>query len=338
MLYKGNNITAFQDELINITIEQLYHEIQKPSQELSDLITRLRKVKSIDNKAYDVLKKKLPYFIGTEFTPQIRKIDYFKSITYFMIDIDHYSTCIDEVELLKKRLQIDNRIMLMFISPGGDGLKVLFCLNEPIRDSKTYSDFYKSFLHHFGSLHKIEKFLDYKTHDVTRVCFLSYDNLIYYNLIPEKINFKLFYEELPNLFELKENKIDETTKNEIDPDIYKEILKKFNPNNPLKRNKNIYVPEILKEIIKPIEDCLKEYQIEIKNIDDIQYGKKIQLSHQQNFAEINIFYGKKGFSVVITTKKNSHPDLGALAKHLCEQAIYHFLQTPVALNLTVKLN
>jgi hypothetical protein len=39
------------------------------------------------------------------------------------------------------------------------------------------------------------------------------------------------------------------------------------------------------------------------------------------WAEINVFYGKKGWSVVKTTKSGSHPDLAELGARAIEEIL-----------------
>ena len=54
-------------------------------------------------------------------------------------------------------------------------------------------------------------------------------------------------------------------------------------------------------------------------VNNINYGKKMVFVINNIWAEINIFYGKKGFSVVKTPKHGSNSELADIVqKILCE--------------------
>jgi len=92
-----------------------------------------------------------------------------------MIDLDHFDRSELDLPATAERLRADDRVLMGFISPGGDGLKLMFQLEEPCFDSGIYSLFYKAFVQHFAREHQLEAVIDLRTHDVTRACFLSID-------------------------------------------------------------------------------------------------------------------------------------------------------------------
>ena len=102
--------------------------------------------------------------------------------------MDHYSAKAAELSELRARLvAADDRIFMAFVSPGGDGLKLVFRLDQPCMDPKQFSDFYKAFAHAFGERHGLSAYLDFRTADATRACFLSHDPEAYHDPIAEPV-------------------------------------------------------------------------------------------------------------------------------------------------------
>ena len=86
-----------------------------------------------------------------------------------------------------------------------------------------------------------------------------------------------------------------------DPD--KEILEcirqKLNPkSSPKTETKQAFVPERLNEIIDNLKQFIEATGVQVTEIINIQYAKKIRARLGQREAEINLFYGKSGFSVL----------------------------------------
>jgi hypothetical protein len=115
---------------------------------------------------------------------------------------------------------------------------------------------------------------------------------------------------------------DNKEKQELPDDIWREIKERLNPNIKIKREKNIYVPKELDEIMENIKMKMLSVSIEILHVDKINYGKKFRFGAKNRFAEVNIFYGKKGFSVVPTTKTGSDKELAELCKLLLCEILY----------------
>ena len=116
-------------------------------------------------------------------------LDVYKRQTeYFVVDIDH----IEEKELsindLKTKFTQDKRVVLCFVSPGQDGLKLIFRLKERCYDAGIYSIFYKLFLSKFGAEYNIQQVIDTRTSDVARACFVSMDANAYYNPEAEPVD------------------------------------------------------------------------------------------------------------------------------------------------------
>jgi len=334
MLSKGNYITRANDKLFDISTDNLIHNIKTPNPHTVELIKQLRMVQQINQKRYRELKVKLPYFCTARFSPPYRKIENFASLTYFVLDVDHLSEKQLNVKDLKQTLIKDKRIFLMFTSPGGDGLKLMFRLDEKIYDAGKYTLFYKYFALHFSKQYQLNQLLDKSTSDVSRACFFSYDAdlLVNYNAEYIQIN---DYVNFSNPAEAEEAEMwinqDEQKKQikrvkekaqEIDSESLLAIKKKLNPNYRERKPKQYFVPKELEKIESNINKRITDYDIEIKEIRNINYGKKYIFSFENKMAELNIFFGKKGFSVVKSLKRNSSKELCDIVYQICCEYLY----------------
>jgi len=136
----------------------------------ADLVKRIRKEK--DKEKRNELKKLLPAicFSGT-FNKRADSalLDHSGIIC---LDFDGFKK---QKELLehKQRFQKNKFVMSVFISPSGLGLKVLVKIPADLENHRKY----------FNSLQKDfdSEYFDKTTKNVSRVCYESYDPLIYYN-------------------------------------------------------------------------------------------------------------------------------------------------------------
>lgn len=334
MLSLGRNIKQPNDPLEKISIQQLADKIRKPSLPFIDFIVQLRQVQGIDAKKYRELKTKLPYVVGAAFNPPFRKIEYFAHTTYFILDIDHLAEREIDTEVLSNRLKQDQRVVMLFKSPSGDGLKVMFKLSEPLYDHGKYTLFYKVFARQFGLEYNIDQVIDKRTSDVSRACFVSYDPDIYLNLTPLEINVagminfenELELREINQIIkeEEKQNKSVEPSKEDgqdMPDDLIKQIRERLNPRLVEKREKKIYVPEQLNTIVQLVENNLATYGIQVTEIVNIHYGKQFRLKLNQTAAEVNVFYGKRGYTIVKSTKSGCSTELTDLAHDIFQSII-----------------
>lgn len=339
MLSYGSNIISSTEQLRKISIDELYQKISHPSSELSGSISQLRALQSLDIEKYKYNKRFLPYFTCGIFTPPVRRIVNFHFTDYFVIDIDHIMQKNFVLADMKSELMKDDRVMIMFISPGNDGLKIIFRLSERCFDAAQFSLFYKVFAGSFSRQFRLEQVIDNKTSDVTRACFLSADPDAWYN--PEASAVKMdtvinFDNQLSTAIIEKELLQKEKTedrivpideadvKSELNNDILAEIRQKLNPRLSEVKKKDIYVPEQLNALIPFIQQQAAELEMSILEVIPIQYGKKIRFGVNQFWAEINVFHGKRGFSVVKTPKNGSNGQLSEIAYDLVANVISDF--------------
>lgn len=328
MIFTGKNVTQNPPEQMTpATPQQLYTMIASPSLALVNAIEALRRMRQIDEKAYKRQKTFLPYFIGSVFKDNIRNTANFQQIHYFVIDFDNLPPDRD-IQTLKKEIFEDEIVRMLFTSPGGTGLKVLFGLESPVTNTKLFTDFYKSFALQFARKLRLENFADTVTCDVTRVCFLSADTGCLYREEAIPVQWKAYISELnpfeslhdPEVIEEKQE-APEGEPEKIQDEIYQKILHKLNPKAP-KKDKKIFVPKALDTITEKIYEAVEHYEIKVKSVEDIQYGRRWTFESGLNTAEINIFYGKNGFSVVKTTKSGTDPDLCEAVYRIITNVLY----------------
>lgn len=96
-----------------------------------------------------------------------------KHSNYFCIDIDHIS---GEIDATKNNLLKSYIPALMFISPSGDGLKVVYKIDTT---KGSHQDFYFAFEDYFKTEYNTD--IDASCKDVSRACFLCHDSNCFYS-------------------------------------------------------------------------------------------------------------------------------------------------------------
>ena len=322
-IYTGQNIataapmqpTAWEDVVARL----------RNDRKLAELVARLRRVRTLDRESYTRLKTTLPYFCTSQFAEHLRRTDHFEMAEAWVLDADHCAA--DDVGLarLKTRIGADPRVALCFVSPGGDGLKMLFILDEPCMQTKQFAEAYQAFAHKFAAEYDLLDSIDRVTHDVTRACFMSHDPQLYYNPIPDRVHWADYLPKFvpppptsPTLpFAEHPNE-----SHDIRPDVYQDILATLKASKrPRPAPRPIHVPEALNYVLEVIGVPLAEFGINIEEVTNIQYGKRIRMSDPKHTAECNVFYGKLGFSVVGVPRRNYHQGLMELCVYLIRQAL-----------------
>lgn len=336
MIMFGTNIQSADDSLRKMEETELYQSIVQPEVHVAAKIRQLRVAYRIAPKQYSEQKRTLPYVVCGIFNPPFRKTENFGYIESFIIDIDHLSSKGLSISQLKARLQTDDRILLAFSSPSEDGVKVMFRLCERCYDAGLFSVFYKEFLRNFSEQYQLEQVADTRTSDVTRACFLSSDSEAYFNehCTPVGLNMYVQSSDPLAMFDMMaRQKKEEKEKapasqqvsahSELDKEILEKIKQCLNPKSKLVRNKpEAFVPEQLNLIIGDLVAYIEDTGLSVGEVIDIQYGKKLRISMGMKQAEINVFFGKKGFSVVQSPKSGTNPELNELSAQLIQSFIY----------------
>lgn len=332
----GAKVTS-KEPLKKVSIEHIYKAIKGESNSLAKNIKQLRFIKTINEKQYIAMKKELPFITTSWFNPRIRKKEHFTFSECLVLDIDHIADKQLSIQALHKQLKNDSRIMLLFTSPSNDGLKLFFRLNEKIYDSTKYSIFYKLFGADFSKQYGLNQVMDLSTSDVSRACFMSHDiNAIYnpnaepldiYNWLP-KTDFELMelYDSQPKLkakSKIINNDKSATLPPEVDPDEQtlnqiKEWVGVKIAKNKEKKEANIILSEKLISLKPLIIEFLASKKLEVYENININYGLKLKIRLGAKEAEVNIFFGKRGFSVVESPKQGTHAELNKVVKQLLE--------------------
>lgn len=326
MILFGRNITAHDDPLSKLSVEMLYRAIHSPKPESIALIRQLRSVRQLGTQYYAQLKKRLPYIVCGTFNPPYRRTENFASTNYFIIDLDHLADKDLQPDQLKQRISPDPRVLLSFVSPSGDGLKVMFRLAKPCTDSGLFSIFYKRFATDFAQRYGIEQVIDQRTSDVTRACFLSHDPQAYYNPAADPIDLTLFVDTSSTLdiFPPDAPPTPPTatplhSSKDLPQDVIANIKTILNGPNAQKPPKApVFVPEQLNDIIESLQKYITDTGVIIDNVSNIQYGKKIRSRIGMRQAETNVFYGRRGFTVVNSPRTGTDADTGELVRALIQ--------------------
>lgn len=343
MLSVGANIQTRDDKLMKVKVEYLYNSLKNPKPEIAAKIRQLRIVRELDVKQYSVLKRQLPYIVCGNFNPAIRRTENFAYTEYFIIDIDHIEDKGLDMEVLRAKLKSDERVLLMFVSPGEDGLKLLFRLSERCYDAGLYTVFYKAFLQKFSQQYGLSQVIDSKTCDVARACFISIDPDAYYNSFALEVDMKAFIDtanpmeafavkvqtEAKPKLEDKEQKADKVvaTPKVVDPseDILQQIKQQLKMKSATREKPEkgaVYVPEQLNMLMADLSVYIADQGIEITDVRNIQYAKKLSFRLGLKTAEVNIFYGKHGYRVVLSPKSGTSAELNSVVAELIENYIH----------------
>ena len=330
-LMYGRRITAPADPLQPVTLARIYRGIALPKPDFRDRIVQLRAIAGVDPARYRELKKHLPYLVGGLYQPALRRKAHFAATDALWLDFDH----LDAHELgaagLRDRIAALPGPVLAFVSPGGNGLKVLFRLATPCRDAARYQAFYKVFATQFARRHGLEEVVDYATNDVTRACFMSYDPAAHYR--PDAVPIRLedylpgteYAAAAPLLREAEKTIKTSHTKPEVkgpDKAVLQTIRAKLHPKPARPKKPAPVVPEAVRSAVQFFESRLTEFGLRLIRQTAISYGKQLRLgAGPDNWCELNVFYGKRGYSIVQTTKTGSNAELAELAGRVLEQLL-----------------
>ena len=316
-----------------LSVERLYQGIVRPKQGFHDLVEQLRMVRSLDENQYRQLKKQLPYFVCALFHPKIRRKENFASIEYFMFDLDHLAEAkLDRMVLQEKLREGAREVLLCFASPSADGLKLMFRLSEPCHDQALFSAFYKVFARQFAERWGLMEVMDFKTSDVTRACFMSVDSQAFHRPDAQPVAIRDFINDLDfgkseKIIKEAESAIREQAgpgvaqRHDLADDVLARIKLKLNPNQRRPVEKQYFVPPEVDDALGLLGERLAELEMEIVQTGPISFGRKVKVKAGPHWAEINIFYGKRGFKVVKTTKSGSHAELAELAATAMENIL-----------------
>jgi hypothetical protein len=136
---------------------------------------------------------------------------------------------VNDLDELKEQVNKDKYTFCSFISPSGDGLKLLVKIPS-VGSNEDYQEYYVELINYFSKYHELDK----GTKDIARACYLSCDKDLYLNNESELFTDK-FYRPLPK--ESKIINIPITDKNDIAERLDKWFTKRWSSVN---RNNNLH--------------------------------------------------------------------------------------------------
>lgn len=325
MISVGTSVRNNTEPLMKVTPDYIFNALRNPKPNFESRIRQLRVVRQLNEAQYASLKQQLPYFVCATFNPPFRKSDNFAYTQYFVIDIDHIGAKGLIIGDLKAKIISDSRTLLCFVSPGEDGLKVMMRLKDKCYDAGVYSVFYKRFVSDFSTQYNLQQVVDAKTSDVARACFMSVDRNAYYNPSAEPVDMSRVINLMDSSELLRQKKAAEKDVKELtsqdaprlrepDEDSMDKVrqLLKMRQKKQAPVAQDVYVPEILNQLEEKLRNYVNDVGFTISEIINIQYGKKIRAELGLKKAEVNLFYGKKGFSVVVSPRTGTDESLNSL--------------------------
>jgi hypothetical protein len=100
----------------------------------------------------------------------------------------------------------------------------------------------------------------------------------------------------------------------INETAYREVLKQVNPRStaPARREKQVFVPDELLPLEMEVRELCHGLNWDLVVVERLNYGLKFCIRQGYRSAEVNAFYGKKGFSLVRSPKTGTDPALSTL--------------------------
>lgn len=158
----------------SITAAQLHAVIVDPPAYLRERASAARAEYAAKGKTayYKELKCKLDYFTAGGTFTQRQDVSLITESGLLVLDFDELGGRVDEVRAaLLTDAAIAQALVLVFISPSGDGLKSVLAADPRYSRVRNYACLARYLTNRYGWGIK----LDRKTADVSRACFLSHD-------------------------------------------------------------------------------------------------------------------------------------------------------------------
>jgi len=194
-----------------------------------DIVEGIRNEK--DKSTRNILKQQLPAvcFSG-KFTKREDKA-ILEHSGFICLDFDGYVTE-KEMKADKAKISKDKYTYSVFISPSGNGLKVIVRIPRDVDNHKNY---FNSLEKHFNS-----KYFDKTSKNISRVCYESYDPEIFVNTSGELWNTISEYEHVEMTKSLSKPTIPITNENKIIDILMKWWVKKYGLVDG-ERNNNVFI-------------------------------------------------------------------------------------------------
>lgn len=152
-----------------VPVRDVLERIRNPDKRTVDAIARIRAEPDKDKRT-ELKESTLPAVsFAVRLKNRIRDVPLADKLIshsgFACLDFDHLA----DLANIKERLKADPHVAAVFVSPSGDGLKVLVRITDPSH----YIPCWQSAAAYFKNEYGIK--IDKATKDVTRLCFMSYD-------------------------------------------------------------------------------------------------------------------------------------------------------------------
>lgn len=327
MLMAGRNITSTSDKLQKVRLDYLYHSIRNPKPEIATLVRLLQTVRDIDRVRYAHMKRQLPYFVCASFNPPYLLAENFSCIEHFMVEVGGLNAKGIDADELKGHLATDRQVQLMFLSPGGDSLKIMFSLKEKCYDAGLFAVFYNLFYKSFLERHGIDVDFSASEGAVTDACYISVDEKAYFNASAEAVDLCSYVsEDNPSLLfdtlremrhaakEAKKQCLpDDESEACADPDAdallhIKEVL--LGAKAVETDRKPIKDKEEFDSIIAGLRGFVEDNGVNLVEERSMLHARKLRFNLDGNVAEVNVFRGTKGYFAVQSPVGTSSQKIG----------------------------
>ena len=315
MVSFGVNCKNNNEELKKVLLSEIVEYIKNSPAGMVEMSRVLRSVLRYSKDRYRTMKTNLPFFSMSLFDPPYRGKNNFMCANGLILDID-LDTAVP-AELIGK-LKSDPRIAVGYVSPSRQGIKLIFVFDEPLKNSNTYAYVYKRFSATIALEYHLMDKLDQQNCDVSRISFLCNDPEAWYQKDYLPLIWKDYAEEEAR--QDTENNSDEKAANNLPDHTYKMIMERLG-SKPKQIKAAIPINEHINRYLEQINKELQSYMITIKKAEPLPYGIKLHLESKKDEGEVNIYHGKKGFSVVVSARKNTNVHLSKAAQAIIEAVL-----------------
>jgi hypothetical protein len=310
----GTDCKQSDHQLKLIALQELYNFIIDSPPGIIEFSNTLRSVLRYSKERYSKLKTSLPYFCASVFDPPVRRMQHFRYANGMILDIDQKQH-VSEKQI--SGFKNDLRIALGYISPSKMGIKLLILFDEPINDADIYTAVYKRFSTEFAATYHLMDKLDQRNSDISRISFICHDPGAWMQTEYIPVIWRDYYD-FHSHFPVVQDPVD--AKQGISEHTYKLILDKLGSKAKTVKSKVPLMPEI-EGRIEEIRTALAEYEINLDMYEGLQYGAKLTVSMNNDKGELNVYFGKRGYSVVVSARKHTNIQLSQTARQIVEMIL-----------------
>jgi GTPase SAR1 family protein len=178
----------------NIPFEEMLNRI-KNGYYSNTIVPLRRKYKEGNIKGADADKRKLEAFTPAGLFKDVRNAEHHTEYSHLMV-LDYDKLGYDELNALKEKVSHCQHTLAFFVSPSGRGLKVFVAVTTGPKDHLTAFNEVKRY---YEALTGVP--IDPSGKDIARLCFVSYDDQLYYNPVATIFNPNSHQEEVKPITE-----------------------------------------------------------------------------------------------------------------------------------------